>query len=203
MFETGKNRPLWRFWHIIPLLLFLGLPSKALAQARILLNNYDSDCPIVDYSYGTGDVFVEIDYECFDLRLFGTVQVEATGATTMKVNELGFFDGGVGIIPDLPTGKGMVGVDFRMKVWSGGEKFEWGSSTRTETSWYQWVDLSANTTNNVVPCSLKIPGPVIWLLCTDCIIEQYVFTAIKGKGKVELYPLEGTSHYENWKPWGP
>jgi hypothetical protein len=142
-------------------------PPPPQTGAAVAMNNYDSHKPIqnADGSLASNaETYVQVWAGPVGepLKLLSS----SARTTTFKLSEPGFFDAGLGIVPDVTPGDP---AQFQVRAWRGGTNFETASFRGNSIVFTQ-------ATGAVLPPP-SIPNPAI-LLIPDPIVLQSVATQL-------------------------
>jgi hypothetical protein len=140
------------------------LPQMAYAEATVKLSNYDSLMPVYYREVG------KLAYgEDFYIEVFGGPPgstgflITPVGATSpiIKLKEPGFFDAGIGIIPEaFDNGD----VNLRVRGWYGSPSYEQAASAGLAGQTFFWSQIAGswNPGSGLTPTgpSLEMPWPL-------------------------------------------
>ncbi len=154
-------KPINRWQAGLAILMLSGATNWAVATIR--LNNTDMDFRIVpfDYQIDPNRIYAEL---LSSINGSGWQPVHVAGGTesVFKVSENGYFDAGVGVIPNAPDD---AQVAFELRAWFGGNSFEnaiaWNQETWTQIagSWDPGSGLPATGPVLLIPYTLVIGVP--------------------------------------------
>jgi hypothetical protein len=125
----------------IALIILLGASVHNIdASATLELNNKDVSVPILGYSspLAVGTIYVTILAGVGDGQTIIPVEQMGTGKTIFEVDQNGYFDGGVGVIPGITKGGDEVWLKLIAWYSATGEGAYYGADVRGTTAvWSQ------------------------------------------------------------------
>ncbi len=130
---------------------------SAQADGVVKLNNYDSQMPVYWYTLAPVGTFVQLLWQV-DGSGWEPVNIAGTTTSILQLKEPGYFDAGIGEIPNID---GNVMVNFELRAWLGSSTFE-SASLVGSSMWSQTtMTWDAATGLPSTGAELAIPSPVI------------------------------------------
>ena len=171
---------------MVACLCWLGSHADGFGAIRVLLNNYQANCPIIDgdhLAFGD-DVHVEVLAGPVGwMRLPVLIATNRTGA--IQFREPGFFDAGIGVLQEQGEWEW---IDVTIRAWKGTEDFD-SALKRDSYFWTQRTGSFPPNTNASAPVALS--SPTIRYLWIDAPFFEgitAVLPFVRGKGQVEGWP---------------
>jgi hypothetical protein len=129
---------------LISVLLTFGiiLSSIGFADLTVKLSNHDSMMPIFYQTFGTlatrNDFYVEVLAGPVGSTLIPAT-IAGTTETVIKLDQPGYFDGGIGVIPQYDGLHDNGPVDLQVRAWTGAPTYDQSVSTGMSLRWSQFT----------------------------------------------------------------